>query len=188
MKRGFALFLAVLLLFVTSCEGVSEDLGDKLAERLASIESFTSEVVITAEFADRTVGFRLDCSVSGDVCSVKVLEPTEIEGIEVTIEPSGVNVSYDGASFEAGSADDLGVQPVTAVAELYRLFCGAVISEQGSEKLGERECLTAVYTSGTSETRVWFDASELTPVRAEFFNGGVRTLSCEFVSFVIGGS
>lgn len=188
MKRGFALFLAVLLLFTTSCEQSGEDSGDKLADKLASIESFTAEVAITAEFADRTVGFRLDCSVSNDVCSVKVIEPSEIAGIEVAIEPGGVSVSYDGASFEAGSADDLGVQPVTAVAELYRLFGGAVISERGSEKLGERECVTAVYASGTSETRVWFDADELTPVRAEFFSDGVRTLSCEFVSFVIGGS
>lgn len=188
MRRGFALFSVILLLFAASCGEDGGDTGDRLDEWLASVDSFTAEVAITAEFADRTVGFRLDCAVSEDVCAVKVIEPADIEGIEVAIEPSGVSVSYDSASFEAGSAADLGVQPVTAVAELYRLFGGAVISERGSEKLGECECLTAVYLSGTSETRVWFDSETLAPVRAEFFSDGVRTLSCEFVSFVMGGS
>ncbi len=189
MRRFFALLLVVAVIFIPSCgETAGEDKSDELTEWLAALGDFETETAVTAEFSDRTTAFRMKSTVAGDVCSVEVLEPATLAGIAVTIAPGGVTAEYDGASFEVGGADELGVQPVAAVAELKRLWSGATPASRGSEKRGERDCALLVYQSGGSETRVWFDSADCSPVAAEFFVDGVRKLECEFVSFTIGGS
>lgn len=187
MRKLLLIFLTLLLLLLSSCAPSEED-GTRLTEHLASLDSFTAEVLVTAEFSDRTSSFRLKTAVSGETGTVEVLEPAELSGITVAIEPSGCTVSYDGASFEAGDAAALSVSPVTAAAELARLWRSAAPRESGIETLNERECILLVYASGTDETRVWFDMTDLSPRLAEFYRDGKRSLGCEFVSFTIGGS
>lgn len=187
MRHFFVTFLLILTLILPSCT-VSQDDTDRLAEHLASLDAFSAEVLVTADLTDRTSSFRLDCTVSGETCTVAVTEPASLEGISVAIEPGGCTVSYDGASFSAGDPDALGVSAVTVVAELARLWRSASPRESGAESMGETDCILSVYASGADETRVLFDAQTLSPLQAEFYRNGARSLLCEFVSFTTGGN
>ena len=187
MRRKIAVFLIISCVLLSSCAPSAEE-TESITERLSAIDGFSAEIVVTVEYHDRTAAFRLDSTVSGDASTVRVIEPAELEGINVSIEPGGCTVSYDDASFEAGDPDALSVSPVTVAAEIARLWRSASPREVGSEKRGDTGCVLLVYASGESETRIWIDDTTLSPMAAEFISDGERVLQCEFVSFTMGGS
>lgn len=187
MRRIISVFLIISLVLLSSCAPSSEE-TENITERLSAIDGFSADMIVTAEFSDRTAAFRLETTVSGDISTVKVTEPAELEGINIAIEPGGCVISYDGASFEAGDPGSLPISPVTVAAEIARLWRSASPMETGSEKRGDTDCVLLVYASGSDETRIWIDEMTLSPIAAEFLRDGERTILCEFVSFTIGGS
>ena len=187
MRKISVVLIALTLAMLLSC-APSEEESEDITGRLAAIESFETEMTVTAEYPSRTVSFRLAASVAGDECGVRVLEPAELEGIDITIGAGECTVEYDGASFEAGDPSALGMAPVTAAAEVARLFRSASPREVGAEKRAGTDCVLLVYASGSDETRVWVALDTLAPAAAEFLRDGERRLTCEFDTFDTGGS
>ena len=187
MRKISVFLVALTIILLSSCAPSAEE-SEKIVDRLAALESFKTEMTVTAEYPSRVVSFRLEASVEGDGCVVRVLEPAELEGINVTIGAGECVVEYDGASFEAGDPSALDIAPVTAAAEVARLFRNASPREIGAEKRAGTDCVLLVYSSGTDETRVWVTLDTLTPTAAEFLRDGERRLTCEFDTFNTGGS
>ncbi len=187
MRKISVFLIALTLALLTSC-APSEEESEDILNRLAALGNFDTEMTVTAEYPSRTVSFRLAASVAGDECKVRVLEPAELEGIDITIGAGECTVEYDGASFEAGDPSALGMAPVTAAAEVARLFRSASPREVGAEKRAGTDCVLLVYASGSDETRVWVALDTLAPAAAEFLRDGERRLTCEFDTFDTGGS
>lgn len=168
MKR-LCLCLLCLALLLSGCGGSREaERREQWAGELSARPELSFEAAIRAEYADRTVEYRLAFEEDEEGCTLRVLEPEEIAGVGVRLQPDGAQLRFDGISLDAGPLDRYGLSPVSALPALTRALREGHLEsawQDGSETVWE------LSSDGELRVQVWLD-DELRPLRAELISEG----------------
>lgn len=168
MKK-LCLCLLCLALLLSGCGGGREaERRDQWAGELRARPELAFEAAIRAEYADNTVEYRLAYEEDGEGCTLRVLEPEEIAGAGVRLQPDGAQLRFDGISLDAGPLDRYGLSPVSALPALTRALREGHLEsawQEGDETVWE------LSSDGELKVQVWLD-EELTPLRAELISEG----------------
>lgn len=115
MKRIFILLLPLCLL-LTGCgsDAVMQSCND-FSKALAECETAAFTASVHAEYPDRRTDFVLRCEKDGDTCTVTVMEPECIAGIQAVITGGSAKLCYDSVMIETGSLDSDGLSPVSSM-------------------------------------------------------------------------
>lgn len=188
MKRFLFLFLIAFAIALFSFSGCSnkENASSRVTAYYSGLTTMSLQAALTAEYTDYSVDFELSFDYdTGGKSRIKVIKPMEIEGITVRFSEDKTVLDYDGISLEVGLPEDTVLSPAAALPDLFRVWCGGVIFEQGSEKIDGTDCLLLTYKINHNETeilyRTWFDAGNLKPIRADIFKDGTQQIRCEFL-------
>lgn len=182
MKR-LSLCLLCLALLLTGCGSRrAAEQQAQFAEALSARRDLCFTADLRAEYADKTVAFRLRYEEDADGCTLRVLEPEEIAGVSLRLGPDGAQLSLDDISLDTGPLDRYGLSPVTALPALTQaLRAGHLESsrEEGDETVWE------LAADDNLTVQVWLNA-ELVPQRAELISEGRVHVFCTLSDWALG--
>ncbi len=183
--RKLMIVLAFLLI-LPGCKAQETAIEPMLQLRSRLLQSSCSfDLVITADFGDKTYSFTLGCTgdEKGNV-TFQVKEPQTIAGITGNITAGKGELTFDESALAFELLADGQLSPVSAPWVLLSTLRGGYIQSGG--KAGEyyQVSLQDSYRENALQVEVWLDG-ENTPVQAEVLWDGRRILTMEVKSFVI---
>jgi outer membrane lipoprotein-sorting protein len=184
----FSLGILAYGLLIFACQGClsRDDSALRVKEYYSGLSSMKLLAAVSADYGDYTADFELAFSFDSEGESrVEVKKPAEIEGVKVLFGENGVSLEYEGVSLELARPEDTIVSPAAVLPELFHVWSDGVVSEYGSEKVGDTDCLRIAYKSGQDENEIlyltWFNGTDLKPLKAEIFAEGKKKIDCEFL-------
>ncbi len=182
MRHIPACFVAFLsCLFLASCSGVSSDrAAEEIQRSFRDADSVAFDADVRADYGDRTFDFGVKYQSSGDMGLLSVTSPEIIAGATVRIGDGGAVLAFDGAEVYTGEILPEGLSPVDAMPVMVSSWRDGLITETVREKLGDEDCVAAVFrVDDRVDLRTWFDGEGL-PLRAEFSFDGYTVVSADF--------
>ncbi|MBQ2061329.1 MAG: hypothetical protein II458_01485 [Oscillospiraceae bacterium] len=183
MKRIWIAALCLLLL--SGCGKAPQ--GATLHERYAAVSGAEIVAEITVHLPDETRQYQVNCDYDAENgAEVVVTSPPELAGLQVTVSPGDLTLSYDDMTLSAGSMET--VTPANCLPWLLRAAASGYVLEEGRETLGDRECLRMAFdTTGADGKKVlctaWFDRETLSPIYSEFSLNGELQITVKVISF-----
>jgi len=177
MKRMLLPLLLGLCLLMTGCgKSRGEEAFDAFSDRINHLEALTFTAQVRAEYEHKTARFTLSYREDADGAVVTVLAPELIAGIEGHVRPDGTTLEYDRVVLDTGSLDALGLSPMSSlpvfVHALRMGHCDSCWEEDGKTVL-------QLVPDDDLKCTVWFDKSDMTPLRAELITDGRVTVVLE---------
>ena len=177
MKRClvYAIGLAVLALLLSGCgQSREEQRREEFSQALSRRGELRFTASLRAEYPDRSLAYTLRYTEDESGCSLRLLEPEELDGLTVRLGADGTQLKLDGLSLDAPPLDGRGLSPVSALPRLVDLLRHGHLESHWSERgqtvweLSDGEGLRA---------QVWLDEA-LKPARAELISEGRVTVFC----------
>jgi hypothetical protein len=186
MRQVVSLALMTAILLGTCSCAVTD--GGKAQERaleqrtaLIAAESIELTANITADYGDRVYEYAFQCTETGDLCRLQVLEPETIAGLTAEISDDGGEIVFDGARLSVGALDGDGLEPVSAVPLMIKTWRTGYIEGAVFEKLNDTDTLKITYRVSDDETlETWFDRDTGKPIYADILADGRRVIACSF--------
>ena len=177
MKRLFVPVLLFFCLLLSACGAkAAENQYKSFSQALSAREDLSFTARLRAEYEDRSVEFTLGYTQEADGCTVTVLEPALIAGIQAHLSPEGASLEFDGISVDTGALDAYGLTPLSALPVL-----AETLKSGHLESVWEEDgllFLQLIYSDGLYAV-AGFDQESMTPVRAELVSDGVVKVVCE---------
>lgn len=180
-KRGaMKRFIVVIALLVTlcACSENESNKHDELFQYYMVQDELSARVTATVQSGDRAAAFVFEMIRSGDVTTMTLVSPVEIEGISITLDANGAVVGYEGVSIELGVLGS--ASPAEMLPRLVRLWSCGEAYETGSEKIDDTETLRASWSDGGYDWTTWFAADGFAPLYGEVIRDGVRVMWFDF--------
>lgn len=180
MRRWFLPALMITLL-LTGCGGTRPERRlEQLRDTLNAAQSVTVTADVTASLEDEVFSCTVRCTAQPDSTTVELTAPETIAGIRAVTDGEGTRIEYDGVSLGVGSMPDGRLSPAGALPQLLTALRTGSVLRSWTEREGEQGFLvTEFYIADDTTLAVWLDASELTPLSAEFRREGAVVLRCE---------
>ena len=187
MRRSLLFFCALMMFLTAGCStGAKKALPDDIRASYSAIQEFTTRTAITVETADRTAEYQIDWVYQHGISTMTVVEPEEIAGITARTNDQGLHFLYKDAVLTVEPGGTV-LSPLEALPELFFGWVGGEVQDYTRETRNGVETLAVSYAMERGGRpycqRVWFDAARLTPLEAEFYQNGVLTLRCTFLTF-----
>lgn len=183
MKR-IAVVLCFLLM-LTGCSGTEENLDRAmvLRSKLLAAAECKFDAVITADYADITYTFTMECVVDhqGDL-RFCVKEPETIAGISGTVSDTGGKLTFDDKILSFGLMADGLVTPVSAPWVLMKTLRSGYLTSCGREGGNLRLSIDDSYADEALHLDIWLGEDDL-PVQGEILWQGRRLLSIRVENF-----
>ena len=188
MKRMLAGALTLLLL--SGCARAEEpSLAEKLQTRYAELPEYRAAVTVTLPRGEERLRYVLDVTGSADMTRVTVREPEMLALVTAELTGKDLTLSYDGMTFDAGSAAP-GLSAANCVPLLLRAAAeGFPVAENRESFRGRNALRLELESEETGETllwTVWFGEAD-EPLCAEAAQDGKIILTAEFTNFEFGG-
>ncbi len=177
----------MMTLLLAGCAGGS---GDESPEQLAavirgeylSMEAWSAEVDVTADYGETVYEFTVDAAWQRDGETViTITRPELLAGITARIQDGEAVLEYDGAGLSIGPLDGDGLTPVAALPALMKCVTTGYMAsctweEDGESRLLRVLCRDPELAEGEgTEYTLWFDAATHGLTRAEVsVDGAVR--------------
>lgn len=184
MKLRDIFLLIVSFCLLCSCTQLHTVQLGELADYWTSVESFCTDVAVTAIYPERTVLFLLRISYSDTQYTATVLEPEEIGDITVTINTDNVSLSFEEIVLSAGMPEGIfsEISPASAPAELIRVWKYGGIDEYGLEQFNNLDCVFVSSIEKDTVYRTLFEKKSMLPLYAEIYRDGILAYQCVFTN------
>lgn len=168
MKRWGICLLCLALLLAGCGQSREAERQAQFAEDLSTRRDLAFTARVRAEYADKTVAFRLRYSEQPEGCTLELLEPEELAGISLHLDEGGAQLRLEEIRLDTGPLDRYGLSPVSALPALTEALRQGHLESSRTE--GE---LTVWELTADDEltVQVWLDEA-LTPLRAELISDG----------------
>lgn len=177
MKKGFVIFLAVLLL--CGCSGATDEFDRAMRVRtgLLNAKGCSFEATVTADFADQTYTFAMACrSDEEGNLEFEVLEPDYISGISGTIDFEGGKLTFDDTALAFALQTDGFLSPVSAPWVLVRALRAGYVRYCGQEEDLLRLTVDDSYEDDALTLDIWINGQGQ-PEQADIYENNRRILS-----------
>lgn len=178
MRKTLACALMIPLLLLTGCGQREAKLTREFAafrESLAAAQTVETELSLHVDMGETVAEYELSVSSGADGCTVTVIEPALIAGVQARFDALGAELSYDGVRLGVGAI--AGLTPVTASPAMLRAM------RWGYEELLWREddCLTArLWLEDGAVMTLWL-SEEGVPLCAEILDeNGAAVMTATF--------
>ena len=145
MRKTLACALMIPLLLLTGCGQREAKLSKDFAafrESLAAAQTVEAALSLHVDMGETVAEYELSVSSDADGCTVTVIEPALIAGVQARFDALGTELSYDGVRLSVGAI--AGLTPVTASPAMLRAM------RWGYEELLWRE-------DGCVAARLWME-------------------------------
>lgn len=186
MRKTILSVLMIPLLLLAGCgerEARLEKSFSAFRENVMAAE-ITVRAALTADYGETVESYVLDASYDGKQTDVQVIEPALISGVRATARWGETEVEYGGVLLGAGSLDEDGLTPVSAMPAIFAAMAGGYVELLwwDGEMIAAR-----MYVGEDSRCTVWLTADSLTPVHAEIASEGRTVISCDLTDWSITG-
>lgn len=185
MRRMVCVLLCLVLL--TGCSGKRDELDRfmELRGTLLGNSGCSFDVVITADYGDKTQEFRLSCQgSSGGELTFTVAEPETIAGISGKIGETGGELTFADTALSFPLLADGELSPISAPWILLRTLRSGCVTACTTEGDLLRVSADDSYENDALHLDIWLRSDD-TPVRAEITWKNMRILTLEIENFTI---
>ncbi len=177
MKRLCLPLVLIFCLLLSACGGRAQaERFEQFSTELVGSTSLSFTSQLRCEYEDRSVDFILSYSEGSEGAEVKVLKPDSISGVIGHVKPGSSALEYGEIIIDTGDLDKYGLSPMTALPALAQaLKTGHVESSWEEEN-------SVVYELSCDEhltVRVWFNALNMIPQKAELISEGQVKVFCK---------
>lgn len=186
MKRK-ALVSALMMtcVLLAGCKGrTQQEHFEEIRQSIADAGSVTFTAAVTANFADRTEEFTLDCVRQAGDWSMTVTQPELIAGVTAHMSGAESDVVYGSVMLSTGDLTDCGILPISAAPVALDTLIDGYLSSSWTENGG---LAVKLIRDDTVTVTVWFDESDV-PAAMEVAEDGVVKAACTIENFTIEGS
>lgn len=195
MRKGLCVpMMTLCLLACTACAGSGQTEETAAARHLyQTMEGCTMTArVKCGGQTEEERSFTLRCGyVPGGRSTVEILEPEIAAGVTAAVEGETLQLTYDGACLDAGTAAGAEDSPAVCLVRLMDALRDGWLVEQGQETLENEACLRLTLdqadgSGGKILSTLWLRRADGTPLRGEIARDGEIILSAEFTAFAFG--
>lgn len=177
MKKVLLPMLCVCVLLLSGCgDQAVKARFDQFSRALAVRDDLCFDADLRAEYADKTVDFRLRCLRTPDGYTVTVLAPEIIRGISARMDADGSELEYDGLLLDTGDLSPYGLTPLSALPRLAETLTRGHMDSQWEE---DGLLVLQLLLDDHSAATVWFEPEGMIPVRAELMEDGSVKVFCD---------
>ena len=177
MKRKLLPLLLMICLLLSGCGSrANEKRFSDFSETLGGKDTLSFSAELRAEYPNRTLSFTLDYARDTDGQTITVREPERIAGIRAHLVPGSNTLEFEGLILDTGPLDPYGLTPMNALPKLVEaLETGHLEAHWEEAKLLACRLILDDHLSAV----VWFEPSDMTPVRAEIQSDDTVHLFCD---------
>lgn len=184
MKRTCLLIFPLCLLLAGCGSDAVMESFESFSTELAECENAEFTSSIRAEYPDRRSDFVLKCEKSGDTCTVTVLEPESIAGIQAIVTGRSTVLNYNSISIDTGALDEHGLTPITSMPLFFEALEHGFPEGVWSEN--EINFWELVIDDDTSAV-ISFDTAKNAPVGAELISRGRVIITLDITDWSMKG-
>lgn len=175
MKRICLPLILVLCLLLSGCGSSSaiKNAYREFSAALSETESLYFTAAVRAEYEHKTARFTLEYAEDESGGTVTVLAPELIAGVSAHIEPDSTSLQYDGIMLDTGDLDDFGLSPMSSLPMLIQSLKGGYLDSFWEE---DGKTVYQLIPNDNLICTVWFNPSDMSPVRAELITDGRVTV------------
>jgi hypothetical protein len=185
MRKRLALLLMIPLLLLPGCgereETMQERFGD-FRQAVTLAQHISVQAALTADYGDTVQSYTLAVDYDGQETVMQVIEPDLLAGVTARVQWGETSLEYDNVLLAAGTLDDQGLTPVSAVPAMLQAMASGYVELVWGE---DGYMAARLYVSDSSVCTLWLEPDTLTPVYGELASDGKRVLSCEFTDWEI---
>ena len=184
MRRLCLPLILIFCLLLSSCGSRAqaehfEQFSGKLTG--GTFLSFRSQ--LRCEYDDRSVDFTLSYSENAEGAQVSVIKPDIISGVIGHVKADSSALEYDEVVIDTGDLDKFGLSPMTALPALAQALKTGHLESYWEEEN------SFVYELSYDEhltVRVWFNALNMIPQKAEIISDGQVKVFCQIENWTMG--
>ena len=183
--RRWLLPALMITLLLTGCAGSQpERRMEKLRDDLRAAQTVTLTADIDAALEDEVFSCTVQCTAQPDSVTVELTAPESVAGIRAVTDAEGTRIEYDGVSLGVGTTVDGRLSPAGALPQLLTALRSGSVRRCWNEREGDQTLIvTEFYMADDTTLAVWLDASEMTPLSAEYRRGDAVVLRCVIKEF-----
>jgi len=180
----------ILLLLLTACGGAENvDTGAHLREPFQSMTGCTMEAEASCAYENLLWTGQLRCDYVPDgECSVEVLAPQTIAGLQAVLQEDDWQLEYEDTVLAVHTLGEDSLSPMTCLPRLMHALREGWLLEENEENWGEIPCLRLSVDESAADGRkivstIWLRSEDGMPLRGEIALDGEIILTAEFTAF-----
>ncbi len=185
-----------LLCLLGGCGGGGEPSADELALQIRgeylSMEGFTAQVELTADYGERVYEYTLDAAYAReDELTLTLTAPESVAGVTAHVREGETFLEYDGVRVETGPLNAAGLTPMDALPALLAAVEEGYLAECSFLPVGETETLHLTVRDPEGEPgagveiQLWLDPAGHGLLRGEISQDGRTVVQCVVHKFTM---
>lgn len=184
MKRLCLPLVLIFCLLLSSCGSkVQAQRFEEFSNNISHAVSLSFSSQLRCEYEDRTTDFTLNYSENSSGASVSVIKPEIISGVTGRVKPDSWALEYDELVIDTGDLDKFGLSPMTALPAFVQALKNGHVDSYWEE---ENSFVYELCCDEHLTVRVWFNALNMIPQKAEIISDGQVKVFCQIENWTTG--